>query len=126
AAILSLDMLRNDAASLLAKGADLDRLLGAVIDEAIAALDAERGTLFLVDRARRELFSKVAHLSEMKEIRLPLGRGIAGKVAEDAQAMRIDDPYAHPLFNADVDKRTGYKTRSILAAPLTDAQGEVI
>ena len=56
---------------------------------------------------------------------MPLGAGIAGRVARTGQAMNIADAYAEPLFNRAVDQRTGYRTRSILCVPIVDRAGAV-
>ncbi len=66
---------------LVRREVDLDTLLAQVIDTVTKAMDADRGTFYLVDRARGELFSKAAHLPELREIRLALGQGVAGYVA---------------------------------------------
>jgi putative ABC transport system ATP-binding protein len=87
-------------------------------------LNAERSSLFLVDGD--ELVLKVAeNLDEMGEIRIPVGSGIAGAVAQGGEAIRIDDAYADPRFNREVDKQTGFRTRSILSLPVKNMQGEV-
>ena len=65
------------------------------------------------------------NLDEMGEIRIPLGSGIAGAVAQSGEAIRIDDAYSDPRFNQDVDRRTGYRTRSILSLPVKNVSGEV-
>jgi dual 3',5'-cyclic-AMP and -GMP phosphodiesterase 11 len=72
------------------------------------------------------LVLKVAeNLDEMGEIRIPVGSGIAGAVAQGGEAIRIDDAYADPRFNREVDKQTGFRTRSILSLPVKNMQGEV-
>ena len=102
----------------------LERGLFAFTRKLAQLLDADRASLFLVEDD--ELVLKVAeHLDEMGEIRIPLGSGIAGAVAQSGAAIRIDDAYADPRFNRDVDKRTGYTTRSILSLPVKDMDGEV-
>jgi putative ABC transport system ATP-binding protein len=102
----------------------LERGLFAFTRKLAQLLDADRASLFLVEG--NELVLKVAeHLDEMGEIRIPLGSGIAGAVAQSGAAIRIDDAYADPRFNRDVDKRTGYTTRSILSLPVKDMEGEV-
>jgi len=102
----------------------LERGLFAFTRKLAQLLDADRASLFLVEGD--ELVLKVAeHLDEMGEIRIPLGSGIAGAVAQSGAAIRIDDAYADPRFNRDVDKRTGYTTRSILSLPVKDMDGEV-
>ncbi len=89
-------------------------------------LKAERATLFLVDRERGELWSKVAQSEEDKhlDIRMPLSSGIAGKVATSGESLNISDAYSEPLFNRDVDQRTGFRTRSLLCVPIRDHNGE--
>src|SRR6185295_5302512 len=88
-------------------------------------LDADRSSLFLVDFERGELWSKVAQHEGGRplEIRLPIGAGIAGHVARTGTTLNVPDAYAEPLFNQAVDRETGYRTRTLLCAPMTDAQG---
>jgi putative ABC transport system ATP-binding protein len=89
-------------------------------------LDAERASLFLVDRRRGELVLRVAQDLEGGEVvRIPLGSGIAGAAAASGRAERVADAYADPRFNRDVDQRTGFRTRSILCLPLHDRSGAV-
>lgn len=87
-------------------------------------LNAERSSLFLVEGDF--LVLQVAEdLEEMGEIRFPVGTGIAGVVARTGDAVRIDDAYADPRFNRDVDRQTGFRTRSILCLPVKNQRGEV-
>ncbi len=88
-------------------------------------LGAERATLFLIDRARGELWSKVAQSEGGRalDIRLPLGEGIAGHVARTGETVNVADAYADPRFQPDVDRRTGYRTRTLLCAPMVDRGG---
>jgi GAF domain-containing protein len=64
-------------------------------------------------------------LEKMGEVRIPLGSGIAGAVAHSGESIRIDDAYADPRFNQDVDQQTGYRTRSILSLAIKDRSGKV-
>ncbi len=102
----------------------LDRLLALVVDDAAKVADADRCTLFLADRERGELWSKVAHGAAT--IRIPLGAGIAGAVAAAGVPIRIDDAYRDPRFEPAVDQATGYRTRTILAVPMKNTLGEVV
>jgi len=101
----------------------LDLVLAAFTVKCGALLQADRATLFVVDRARGELWSKVAEGEG--EIRVPLGAGIAGHVARTGERVNVADAYAHPLFNRDVDQQTGYRTRALLCLPIRNAAGEV-
>jgi putative ABC transport system ATP-binding protein len=89
-------------------------------------LDAERASLFLVDRARGELVLKVAQdVAPGESVRIPIGSGIAGAAATSGRAVRVADAYEDPRFNRDVDLRTGFRTRSVLCLPLHDRGGNV-
>ncbi len=104
----------------------LEQVLEAFTFKIGQILEADRASLFLVDTERRELWSKVAQGDGERplDIRVPLDAGIAGRVASSGQALNIADAYAEPLFNRQVDERTGYRTRSILCVPITDNRGQ--
>ncbi|MCO5168855.1 MAG: sigma-54-dependent Fis family transcriptional regulator [Planctomycetes bacterium] len=105
---------------------DLEELLRLVVDEVTRRLDADRGTLYLLDHARSELVSRVAHLPELAEIRLRLGEGVAGWVARSGQPVRVAEGASDPRFTQRIDQLTGYQTTSLLAAPVVDPKGEVL
>jgi putative ABC transport system ATP-binding protein len=89
-------------------------------------LAAERASLFTVDHARRELVLRVAQdLPPGAEVRIPIDTGIAGAAALGGEPVRVADAYADPRFNPDVDRRTGFRTRSVLCLPLKDRHGRV-
>ena len=105
----------------------LDQALEAFTLKLGAVLQAERATLFLLDRQSHELWSKVAQGDGERplEVRIPLDAGIAGQVAASGKILNVDDAYAHPLFDRSVDERTGFRTRSILCAPIRNRHGDV-
>jgi HD-GYP domain-containing protein (c-di-GMP phosphodiesterase class II) len=102
---------------------DVDRLLERILGEAQEVIEADRCSLFVVDRERNELWSKIAHGMGAGEIRFPIGKGIAGQCAETKQVIHIADPYSDPRFNPEVDRSSGYRTRSILTVPMLDREG---
>ncbi len=104
---------------------DLDTLLRHVVDLVAQAMYADRATLFLLDPTTQELVSRAAHLPELSEIRLPMGEGIAGHVAQTRRPVNIPHADVHPQFTAAIDRLTGYKTVTVLAVPmLTRPTGE--
>src|SRR5689334_4096110 len=115
-----------DVAKALANQLRLDDLLSTIIGKTAEVLDAERATLFLYDQMRAELWSKTADQLEIKEIRFPVGMGIAGDVARTRTVVNVADAYADPRFNQDVDKQTGFRTRSVLCMPLSGSHQEFI
>lgn len=108
-----------DVAKAMTAETDLDSLLELILGEAIRVINADRCTLWIVDHDRNEMWTKVAHgLQKDARIRIPVGVGIAGQVAQTGQAINIPDAYADARFNPQVDKDTGYRTRNILAVPM--------
>ncbi|MEZ4337786.1 MAG: sigma-54-dependent Fis family transcriptional regulator [Sandaracinaceae bacterium] len=109
-----------DLASMLAREVDLDAMLDDVAGALASALRAERATVWLVDAEEGDLVTRVAVLPEVPQLRQPLSRGIAGHVASRAEVLRIDDAAADPRFDPSADARTGFVTRSVLAAPIRE------
>ena len=105
---------------------NLDKLLQTITKGASSVLGADRSTLFVVDRNKKQIWSKVAQGAGITEIRIPLGAGIAGQVALSGEIINIPDAYADPRFNREVDKRTGYTTKSILCMPMKDSADRII
>ncbi|WNG42474.1 GAF domain-containing protein [Archangium violaceum] len=103
---------------------DLDLLLPLILYEASKVVEADRCSLFVLDRERNELWSKVAQGSK-NEIRLPVGNGIAGQVAQTGEVINLPDAYADERFNRTFDNLSGYRTQSVLCVPMRDANGEV-
>lgn len=115
-----------EAAKIVNSTLDLGRLLNIIAETAIGNVNADRGTLYLVDDARQEIWSKVINDPKLDEIRLPLGKGIAGYVAVTGDIINISDPYLDPRFNPEYDRKTGYKTKTILCMPLRNQNGKII
>lgn len=105
---------------------NLDKLLGIILENATNSIQADRGTLYLVDEMKGELWSKVAQGKDMVEIRLPVGKGLAGVVAKTGEIINIPDAYADQRFNPEIDKKTGYRTRNILTMPMKNRAGRII
>ncbi|HTY35640.1 MAG TPA: GAF domain-containing protein, partial [Bacteroidota bacterium] len=127
-AVMQLDKLSKliDASKIVNSTLDLEKLLGLILDAAVKSTDADRGTVYLVDSIKQELWSKVFGGDNMIEIRLPIGKGIAGAVAQLGETINIPDAYADPRFNPEVDKRSGYRTRNILCMPMKNKDGTII
>jgi len=103
---------------------DLNQLLPVILSEAAKVVEADRCSLFILDREKNELWSKVAH-GDVAEIRFPLGSGIAGKVALTGELINIADAYSDERFNRSFDQNNHYRTRSVLCVPMRHANGEI-
>lgn len=116
----------REASAGVASQLDAFYSLRLIIENATRLLDADRGTLFLVDRQRGELWSLIAEGLGASEIRFPVTAGIAGHVASIGQSLNIKDAYADARFHRAVDDRTGYRTKTILCIPLRDAAERIL
>jgi sigma-B regulation protein RsbU (phosphoserine phosphatase) len=105
---------------------DLAELLNIILGLTIRHSGAERGTVFLVDREKKEIWSLVGLGLEQHEIRLPITKGIAGWVAQHGEMVNLADAYSDPRFESEVDLRLGYRTRSLLCLPIRNKGGETI
>lgn len=104
---------------------DLTALLDMIAREAAMLVEADRASIFILDREKGELWSKVALGSE-EILRFDAHMGIVGAAVLTGQAINVEDAYRDPRFYQEIDARTGYRTRSILALPLRNDQGEII
>jgi len=116
----------RDIAAALGSTLDLDSLLRMILGRVTRVMEADRSTLYLYDEERKELWSKLLQGEEVREIRLPVGEGVAGWVALHGQSLHIEDAYADPRFDPEWDRLSGYRTRGILCAPMKSHDGRTI
>jgi signal transduction histidine kinase len=116
----------QDIGAALGSTLDLNELLVLVLDRVSNLMEADRSTLYLLDEETNELWSKVAQGEEIVEIRLRVGDGLAGWVAKTGRTLNIKDVYKDPRFDAEWDRRTGYRTRSTLCVPMKNQHGRTI
>ncbi len=105
---------------------DIDHLLPLVMTEISKFLNADRSTLFLIDWERMELWTKFAEDLEVERISIKLKMGLVGLCVLKKQIINVANAYEDPRFNPYVDEITGYKTESLLSAPLFGKDGEVM
>ncbi|XP_055540306.1 probable 3',5'-cyclic phosphodiesterase pde-5 isoform X2 [Wyeomyia smithii] len=112
----------------------MDMLVSKIMNFAQRLVDADRASLFLVDSKNKELYATIFDIgcedkissgengnennTVPKEIRFPIGTGIAGQVAMTGEILNIIDAYADTRFNRSIDQLTGYKTETILCMPI--------
>lgn len=116
------------AALLLNTTLELKSLLKIILEQSARIVNAEASSLALVAEDGRELIFvvSVGTTSELiEQIRIPFGKGVIGWVVEHGREVRVDDCSKDPRFYADVDKRTSFVTRSILALPLRTKRGVI-
>lgn len=116
----------RQSGELVGRDRTFDDLLDFLAREAVGDMQADRSSIFLLDEARRELWSRVALGMGEQIIRFPSDRGIAGHVATTGEVLNVQNPYADERFNPAVDRQTGYRTRSILCGPLRARDGRIV
>jgi signal transduction histidine kinase len=116
----------QDISTALGSTLDLGELLETILDRISEVVEADRSTLYLLDEDTDELWSKVVQGKEVHEIRLKLGEGLAGAVAKTGTPLNIKDAYQDVRFDAEWDRRTGYRTRSTLCVPMKNQHGRTI
>ncbi|XP_064603088.1 cGMP-specific 3',5'-cyclic phosphodiesterase-like isoform X2 [Liolophura sinensis] len=131
---LFMELIRDIASEL-----DVNVLCHKILQNVSTLTKCDRGSLFLSrgTKDNRYLVSKLfdvtrtstleeSVVAEGTEIKVPFGRGIVGHVAQTKETVNIKEAYDDPRFNKDVDKKTGYRTHSILSMPICNYEGEVI
>jgi len=116
----------QDVARALGTPTDLDELLDLILDKARELVGADRATLYLLEEGSRYLASSHVVGGRVQTIRVQIGEGIAGTVAQTGKPIRVADAYRDKRFSRDWDTVTGYRTRSILAVPMKIQGGQLI
>jgi sigma-B regulation protein RsbU (phosphoserine phosphatase) len=105
---------------------DLGELIHIILQIATRQTGAERGTVFLMDRERGEMWSLVGLGLDQHVIRFAADRGIAGWVAREGTAVRLENAYEDPRFEPEFDKRLGFTTRRVMGLPIRNESGVII
>ncbi len=105
----------------------IDNLLPIIVGKTTTVMRAERSSLFLYDKVKSTLTGLVAEgLQAGEEIVISAGKGIAGRVVRTGITANVDNPSQDPDFDDSFDKKSGFKTRAILAVPIPDSKGGVL
>lgn len=105
---------------------NIDKLIQTIAEETKEAIQADRCTVYLYDKDTDELWSKVALGLGSTELRFKSNKGLAGHVFQTGETINIKDAYSDSRFNKNVDKETGYKTKTILCMPIKNIEQEII
>jgi sigma-B regulation protein RsbU (phosphoserine phosphatase) len=114
-----------EASKLINSSIEPDALFGSILTVARNELHVERGTLYFVDDERNEIWTKIAGELAL-QIRLPIGKGLAGTVAKTGEPVILHDAYADPRFDRSHDDRTGYRTRSMLCVAIRNREQKIV
>jgi Nif-specific regulatory protein len=104
----------------------MESLLQAMAEAATELLQADRASIFLWDRANRQLVGRPALGVAGGELRIPDDKGIVGQVVQSNQPRRVGGGLGEEQIDRRVDTKTGYTTQSILCVPLVAADGQCL
>jgi two-component system, cell cycle sensor histidine kinase and response regulator CckA len=97
------------------------KLIERINEEVRAYLEADRFTVFFHDSDTNELYSYIASGLKPGDLRIPSSQGVAGYVFKTGKMICIENAYDDPHFNPEIDRKTGYRTRSLLSLPITNS-----
>ena len=114
------------ASELLNSSLDLDTILDVLLRYTLKSLHSAGGTIYLFDRSTGILSARRMMGGKPVEIRLTLGEGVAGTVAKTGKTVRIADAYKDKRFFSGIDRKSGFRTRSMLCAPMKNRAGQLV
>lgn len=102
---------------------DLEGLLAKILTKSLPWMRVEACSIFLVDPDTGDLVMHTAHgegAPKLGQLRVPAGRGIVGTAMKEKRVIRVDDAANDPRVFKEADKKSGWTTKALLAAPLLD------
>jgi signal transduction histidine kinase/putative methionine-R-sulfoxide reductase with GAF domain len=102
---------------------DIDELLTLIANRITRVMEADRTTIYILDDDGKHLVSRVAEGAARYEFRLDVGSGLAGQCVKTGQVINIEDVYRDPRFDPAWDIKTGYRSRTMLCAPMRNRTG---
>ncbi|MBM3236617.1 GAF domain-containing protein [Candidatus Poribacteria bacterium] len=106
-----------------------NKLLWLIMKSAKSVMKSEASSLMILDKDTGDLIISIPTgpvSAELSGLRIPPGKGISGWVAKHEIPVAVPDVSADPRFYGDVDKASGFKTRSIICVPMKNPNGEII
>jgi len=111
-------------AAFVAEQKEPEMMLVALADMAREFSAADRATIWIGDRENKTLWTKVAH--GIPNITIPDTVGLAGSAYNSAETVVCNDPYSDVRFNPEIDKKTGYVTKSVVVLPVKNSENVAI
>ena len=87
-------------------------------------MNAERCSIFIYDKTDHTFWTTLA--DGVERIVIPSNKGLVGETLEERKPIVTNDPYSHPKFLSDIDKATGFVTKSVITAPIFSSKREIL
>ena len=114
------------AAELVNSNISLPEVLKNIVNVAVDLTNADRGTLYVVDNNKKEIWSMIALGAETYEIRLKIGEGLAGYCAQTGETINIKNVKSDPRFKPEFDSIIGYDTKDMICFPIKNNMDAII
>ena len=101
-----------------------DEIIRVLADMGRALTSADRCTVWVVSEDKKKIWTKIAH--GIDAIEIPIDSGIVGAAISQREKILLEDAYTDARFNRDIDKQTGYRTRSMMVIPMFDNEDRII
>lgn len=111
--------------SSIASELNLETAMEQITEQICEILKCDRATLFIIDDQSKLLWSRVRK-GNVGELRIPIGKGIASRVAVTGEGVNVANAYQDSTFYSEIDSITGYKTKSVLCLPVKGENGKPI
>lgn len=102
---------------------DEDKVWVRIVDKLAVLLDAEAASYYVVGPKGRQLYARYAlgaAPEKLNQVSIEVGQGVCGWVAAHSEPALVPEAYKDPRFLPEVDRKSGFATRSILCAPIFD------
>ncbi len=103
---------------------DTDDILELISSQAKSLVNAQRCSIFVVDKENVTLWTKLNDGAQM--IVIPIDSGIVGQTYKTQEAQIVNAPYDNPKFMSKIDEKIGYSTKNIITVPVFDSKKELI
>jgi len=113
-----------DSISKIASLHNPDKLLMALSEMSRDIVFADRCSIWILDKRKKKLWTRVA--DGVKPIEMDEKVGLVGHAVEENKSLVINDVQGDKHFNSEIDKKTGYETKTMMVIPMENNHGEVM
>jgi len=103
---------------------DYDNIIMVLANMGKALTSAERCSVWVVNKKKKTIWTKVAQ--GIDPIEIPMDSGLVGDAIMHGKKILIEDAYKDERFNREIDLKSGYKTKSMMIIPMFDYQDNII
>jgi HD-GYP domain-containing protein (c-di-GMP phosphodiesterase class II)/phosphoribosyl 1,2-cyclic phosphodiesterase len=101
-----------------------DEIIEVLANMGRALTSADRCTVWIVNEKKNKIWTKIAH--GMDALEIDICSGIVGSAIMNQEKILVDDVYEDSRFNQEIDKQTGYRTKSMMVIPMFNNDDEII